>query len=142
MAMQPEDVFSAYNLPGLVVDDDSLWIRFDREFARLLGEKGISRKVLAKQLNVSWQKLNAMTGRSKPPGWMTPTVIRAMHVHGFDINYVLLGKPTPAPLAQDEAKLLDNYRNSSADSQSAIRKIGSALAEQDEELMQRPVRRA
>lgn len=58
---------------------------------------------------------------------------------GINIHYVMTG--FAIPLQNDEAALIDNYRNSTADSQAAIRKIGSALAEQDDEVVHRIERR-
>lgn len=121
------DVFWAYNQAGLIVENSSVWSRFDDEFVRVLNEKGIAPQELAHELNVSWSVLNSRSRRDKDPKWMTPVVLGVMVWLGFDIGYILNIK-TVRP---DEAALLDNYRNASTDSQAAIRKIGSALAEQD-----------
>lgn len=92
----------------------------------LMARGGISRQQLATMLHGSFDNVNG-------------AVLKRLANVGINIQYVMTGFAIPLP--REEAVLIDNYRNSSADSQSAIRKIGSALAEQDEDLMLRPVMR-
>lgn len=124
------DVFWIYNQPGAVVDHDSVWIRFDREFVRLMNADKITGPDLAKCLRVSWRTLNSGSRRSSEPKWMTPSVLGAMWRCGFDVNYVLLGQFANPPLKPDEAALLDSYRNSTPEGQASLRKTGAALEKQ------------
>lgn len=59
--------------------------------------------------------------------------LAAIATAGVDVLYVLTGQRSNVaaaqPLKPDEAALLDNYRNTSADKQGAIREIGAALAQ-------------
>lgn len=124
------DVFWIYTQGGAVVDNDSIWMRFDREFVRLMNGENISAQALAKDLGVSWKILNSGSRRNSDPKWMTPLVVGSMFGLGFDINYVLLGQASKPPLKNDEAALLDNYRNSTPDNQAVLRKVGAALEKQ------------
>lgn len=133
MAKKPasvSDVFWIYNQGGAVVDNDSIWMRFDREFVRLMNAENISWKELAGKLSVSWHVLNSGSRRGSDPKWMTPIVLRTMLGLGFDVDYVLFGQASKPVLKPDEAALLDNYRNSTPDNQAVLRKVGAALEKQ------------
>ena len=101
MANRPasvSDVFWIYNQPGAVVAPDSVWMRFDREFVRVMNADKMAGPDLAKCLHVSWRTLNSGSRRSSEPKWMTPSVLGAMLGCGFDVNYVLFGHITQSPL--------------------------------------------
>lgn len=133
-----EAVFCTYNMHE--VDCNTSWWRFDQEFVRVMNANNLSSKELAGKLSVQWKILNSTSPRAKDAKWMTPEVFSAMYGLGFDVMYILLKRRELVP-KPDEAALIDNYRNSSPDNQAVLRKVGSALAEQDEELMQRIVTR-
>jgi len=48
---------------------------------------------------------------------------------GVDVTYVLSGQRSGGMLNPEEAALVDNYRNSSPDSQRILRETGAALAQ-------------
>ena len=73
---------------------------------------------------------NYESGESEPRS----SFFEALADAGGDAVFVLTGRRSVGDLAPDEAALIDNYRNASRDSQSAMRKIGAALAEQDDKV--------
>lgn len=107
--------------------------RLKEEFDNL----GWSEKEARSRLMVAPSRLATMLHGSfkTVPG----EVLERMAMQGIDIQYVLTGKP--ARVDMQESALLDNYRNSTPDSQAIIRKIGAALEKQDEDVMQRIITR-
>ncbi|THF65616.1 helix-turn-helix transcriptional regulator [Pseudothauera nasutitermitis] len=51
---------------------------------------------------------------------------------GGDVLYILTGQRSVGELAPDEAALLDNYRHSPPEKQSALREVGASFAQRDE----------
>lgn len=89
---------------------------------------GLSRDVVAQKLGLTLLRVkNIEVGRGKNPD---TTTIGGLGVIGMDVSYILIGKRSKPPLKNDEAALLDNYRNSTPDNQAVLRKVGAALEKQ------------
>lgn len=88
----------------------------------------LSRAYVAQECGIGQQRIKSIeqgTGR-----YPDTTVIASLGVCGMDVSYILVGKRTQPLLRPDEAALVENYRNTSAENRKVLRKIGAALEKQ------------
>jgi hypothetical protein len=123
-----DEVFYAYQIPGCVMGDTSVWMRLDEEFVRIVNERDIQPSALAKEIGISWRKFNSLSSRGTSPSWLSADNLLLLDAHGFNIVYILKGRRTKKLTPVEEA-LLDNFRNASANNQATIHTTGAALTQ-------------
>lgn len=86
---------------------------------------GLSREQVSELSGLSIARVKGLETRERPPTLVD--IVAFTKLFGMDSQYILIGERR---LARDEAALVDNYRNSTPDSQATIRKISAALEKQ------------
>ena len=113
--------------PSHVNDLDEIIFGFGERFKEEREKLGMTQKELAGRLLTTSRTIISYENNESPPKLLKLTLFHGL---GADIGYILTGQRSVIDLAPDEAALLDNYRNSTADNQAVLRKVGAALEKQ------------
>lgn len=95
---------------------------------RVRDSEGMNQRDFASRVGTSAGRISEIESDKSVPGG--DLLIRLNAEFGVDLNWLLTGAEadTAAPLAPDEAALLDNYRHSPEDQQRLLRETGAAFA--------------
>lgn len=93
---------------------------------------GLNQRDFAARLGTGAGRISMIESGQNVPGG--DLLVRLHAEFGVDLNWLLTGVTATgevpvAPLAPDEAALLDNYRNSPEDQQRLLRETGAAFAQ-------------